>query len=85
MAQKQMRGIDWLRAHVCSIVQGQPPLNHGTRYAVAVTGQLPGVVTGNVIAACAWSSSGTLIPRTATPSSGDRGPIQPAPNTATGD
>ena len=40
------------RALRYSIGHGQPPLNHGTRYAVAVTGQLP-TVTGNAMAACA--------------------------------
>jgi hypothetical protein len=53
-AQTQIKGIDWLVALTFSIAQGQPPLNHGTRYAVAVTGQVPGAVNGNAIAACAF-------------------------------
>jgi hypothetical protein len=54
MAQKQINGIDWLSVHTYSIVHGQPPLNHGTKYAVAGSGQQPGAVTGNVIASCAF-------------------------------
>lgn len=54
-AQKQTSGIDWLRAHTYSSGQGQPPLNHGTRYAAAVTGQLPGAVNGNAIVFCAFA------------------------------
>ena len=50
-AQRQINGIVWLSAHTYSIVHGHPPLNHGTRYAVAVSGQLPGAVAGNAIAA----------------------------------
>ncbi len=52
-AQNPMTGIDWVRAHTYSIGHGQPPLNHGTKHAVALTGQLPGAVNGNAMAACA--------------------------------
>ncbi len=75
MAQKQTSGIDWLRALTNSICHAQPPLNHGTRYAVAVRGQLPGAVTGNAIAALRVREvSVKLIPTTEIPSSDGRGP-----------
>jgi hypothetical protein len=54
-AQKQTSGIDWSTALTNSMVQGHPPLNQGTRYAVAVAYQPAGAVTGKAIATCAFA------------------------------